>query len=139
MEYPCLFCIPRYHATEYAHGDQIEGQTTAQWSVFPATRYKTPSSCHADGQTEVELLQNILPLSSWLPYNTGKALTLGISSSFKSYQNEYFGVGCASVGDDLAQQGGKWEFTSSLVTTVSCQAFPSQLPSKRPRVKLIYR
>lgn len=64
-------CMGSHQATEYTCG-----QMRVQWPVFLTPRYKTvfphwsPCSCN----TELELLQNSLPLFQWLPCNTGKAL-----------------------------------------------------------------
>lgn len=76
-----------------------EGQTQLSGLCFllPDTKL-LPSSCHADGHIELELLQNIF--LSHGGFHVTQAEPLGIFLSFKSYQNENLHVGCTSIGDD---------------------------------------
>lgn len=76
-----------------------EGQTQLSGLCFllPDTKL-LPSSCHADGHTELELLQNIF--LSHRGFHVTQAEPLGIFLSFKSYRHENLHVGCTSIGDD---------------------------------------
>lgn len=76
-----------------------EGHTQLSGLCFllPDTKL-LPSSWHADGHIELELLQNIFLSHSG--FHVTQAKPLGTFLSFKSYQNENLHVGCTSIGND---------------------------------------